>query len=434
MRRTGLAVVAAAGVLVFALVHTRTGSHAAAVSPLAPDPEVVHYKFSTSPKAADAELASTIAALEARIRDPQPSPFDLSDLAELYLRQAQQTGDAGAYTTSEGYARRSLAILAEPNAASLTLARIDGARHHFRESIAGAQQFARHAKGAGPYLVMATAHLALGELVQAAGDAETAITRKPDSEAYATRALVMEAQGRDAEAAFDFSHAVALETAGDLQGAARIRTLWARFLVRRGELASATAVLDEALRIVPDLPLAIAQQGELALRAGRFTVARDRFEQAFATSRQLRYLIDQARAEELGGQRAAADASRTQAIRLLRDELATSSLGHQLELVEVLLDRGHADDVAEAVTRAKGELAQRGSSEARFQLARALARAGRRDEALAQCQAALALGVRDARLYELTARVETGPRREMYARLAVELDPEASGWRTLGMP
>ena len=49
-------------------------------------------------------------------------------------------------------------------------------------------------------------------------------------------------------------------------------------------------------------------------------------------------------------------------------------------------------------------------------------------------QAALATGARDARLYELAARLESGPRAVLYARQAEALDPGGSGWRNLGMP
>src|SRR5690606_21674344 len=153
-------------------------------------------------------------------------------------------------------------------------------------------------------------------------------------------------------------------------------------------------------------PLALAQDGELLLRAGRAADARARFEQAFAASRQVRYLIDQARAQELAGDRPGADRLRAQVEKLVRPELTEGGLGHRLELAEVLIDRGAPADQNEAAALAREEVAQRPSADARFQLARALARTGDRGEALRQLQAALALGARAAPLYELAARLE----------------------------
>jgi tetratricopeptide (TPR) repeat protein len=247
------------------------------------------------------------------------------------------------------------------------------------------------------------------------------------------RALVLSAQGRDAEAAYDFQHAVELETPGDPAEAARMRALWARFLTRRGELAGARALLDEALRVAPDHPLALAYRAELDLRTGKLAEARAGFDRAFARARQVRYLMDMARAQELAGDKAAATSTRAQVEKLVRADLADKNIGHKLDLVEVLVDRGAPSDLAEAVALAREELDHRPSADTRFQLARALYRSGARDEARVQIQAALSSGARDARMYELAARVEAGPRRALYAREAARLDPGGSGWRMLGM-
>jgi tetratricopeptide (TPR) repeat protein len=408
-------------------------------SELAPAAAAVHYRYSTA-KAADvtAETGSTIAALEARVKAMPSSPFDYAELADLYFRRGQLDGDTEDYKTAEARARRSLALLPSPNPAVMTLAKLADVRHDFRDAIALAQQ--HQGRSSGAKIIIATAHLALGELAAAGEAAQAALAIKPDTGGYLMRALVMQAQGRDVEAAFDFANAVRVEEPGDLQGAARLRALWGRFLLRRGELPGAAMVLDEALRVVPGFALATAFRGELALRSGHAPDAAKLFEQAFIASRQVRYLIDQARAYELAGNAAAADALRSQVETIVRGELGEGGLGHRLDLAEVLIDRGRHAELAEAVGLAREEVARRGSFEARFQLARGLARAGARDEALHEVQAALASGAHEAQLYELAARLETQRRNPagaaMYTRLADRLDPGgagASGWRGLGM-
>lgn len=400
---------------------------------LAPQAAAVRYRYAIG-QAADATAGDEIAALEARVA-AQPSPFDDAALADLYFRRGQRGGDPQDHQLAEARARRSVAVLASPNPAVLTLARLADARHEFRAAIELARRHTGRSSAA--QLVIATAELALGELSAAADAAHAALAIKPDTAGYLTRALVMQAQGRDAEAAHDFAAAARLEEPGDVAGSARLRALWGRFLIRRGELAGAARVLDEALRIAPGAALATALQGELALRTGRAREAAERFEQAFIASRQVRYLIDQARAEELAGDAATAGALRDQVERIVRGELGEGGTGHRLDLAEVLIDRGRPSQLAEAVALARDEVARRGSFEARFQLARALFRSGASDEAERQVQAALATGAREAQLHELAARLAA--RRgdtataALHTWLADRLDPGGSGWRRLGM-
>jgi tetratricopeptide (TPR) repeat protein len=302
--RSGLpTVVLAVCVIVVAAASCGRGSASrAAPSPLLPDPGVARYHFSlTTPDAAETDAAS-IAALEAR-NSAQPSPFDAADLAGLYYRRAQRLGTESDYEASERLARQSLELLAAPNAARLTLAKLANVRHRFTEAIDLARQqlAGRDNDARGAHLVIATAQLAVGDLTSAAAEADAAITLRPDSNGYVTRALVRQAQGRDLDAAADFTRAAGSEQAGDRYGAAHLRALWGRFLLRRGAYREAGAVIDEALRVVPDSAIALAQRGELLLRSGKATDAARTFEKAFEHSRQVRYLLDEARARELAG-------------------------------------------------------------------------------------------------------------------------------------
>lgn len=432
--------IAAGAVLVGAVAVARLSHPAAGAHDelAAPEPAAVRYHYSIDAASdAAAQAGDVIAALEARVQ-AMPSPFDDAELAELYFRRAQQDGDPADYQLAEARARRSLDALASPNPAVLTLARLADARHDFRAAIELAHRY--QGRAAGARIVLATAHLALGELAEAGAAADAALAIKPDTAGYLTRALVRQTQGRDAEAGADFARAARVEEPGDLQGAARLRALWGRFLLRRGQAAGAARVLDEALRIAPGFPLATAMSGELALRTGHPAEAARRFEQAFIASRQVRYLIDQARATQLAGDVAAASALRDQVEHLVRGELAEGGLGHRLDLAEVLIDRGRPADLAEAVALARDEVARRTPWEVRFQLARALARsraAGDADEAERQVQAALASGAREAPLYELAARLAARRGDAATAardtHLADRLDPSRSGWRSLGL-
>ncbi len=410
------------------------GHSAVRPSPLLTDPGVARYRFAlATPDVAEADAAS-IGVLAKRYAAHR-SPFDAADLADLYYRRAQRLGTEADYEASERFATQSLELLASPNPARLTLAKLSNVRHQFARAIELArQQIAGHDGDArGAHLVIATAQLAVGDLAQAAAAADAAIALRPDSNGYVTRALVRQAQGRDLEAASDFVRAAATEQAGDPHGAAHLRALWGRFLVRRGAYREAGIVIDEALRIAPASPIALAQRGELLLRTGKAKAAAHVFEQAFERSRQVRYLLDEARARELAGE--------TDNARRLRQQIETIVRGdpraHTLDLIEVLVDTGTPARVTEAVELATAELTRRASFEVRFQLARALTRAGRLDEASDQLEATVATGAREAQLFELVAYVETrrgdARRAAEHTRIANELDPARAGWRTLGI-
>jgi tetratricopeptide (TPR) repeat protein len=454
--RWGLAlllVAASATAAMFFLAHALSSSADAsarrAQARLLPEPAALHYRHALTPDAqltaaARHELDDGIAGLEDRARTVIASPIDLTELADLHFRRAKLTGAVVDYATAEQLAKRSLAALAVDNGAALVMARLHNSRHEFRQAIALALPFGRKPAATS---VLATAYLALGELPAASNAAEALVQAQPTSASLLLRALVMQAQGRDEEAAFDFTRAALSEEPGDVQEAARLRSLWARFLLRRGELQGAGQLIDEALRIAPGYPLALAQRGELLLRSGDAAAAIPSFEQAFASSRQVRYLIDQARAEQLAGKRATATALRTQVEHLVRAELGDAApgtgFGHRLDLVEILTDladlgTGAGDArLAEAITLGRLEVEHRPSAETHFQLARALARAGNDLDSHEHVQAALATGAREPQYYELAARLEVRrhntARAALYSRLARELDPRSSGWRQAGM-
>ena len=332
--------------------------------PLAPSAESVRYRHPIVATRAP-ELDATIAQLEARTRGSIVSPMELADLADLYMKR-------GDLAKAEATAQRSRALLPYPSTAPLTLARVASARHEFRTAIALAREHLMHTRSAAALSVLTASHLALGEHDRAAETASWAISLRPDSGAYLMRALVAAARARDADAAADFARAARREEGGDPDEAARLRALWARFLLSRGECTGAEIVLAEAQRIAPAHPLATAQRGHLAMKRGRPGEAARLFEEAFVASRQVRYLIDRAAAQDAAGAHRSAASTRAQAERMVRAELRDTGVGHRLELVELLADRGDRTALAEALPLAFAELALRPSPETRAQLIRVL--------------------------------------------------------------
>jgi len=389
----------------------------------------------------DVSLAPKGPSVEAAIRlleqAPVRTPMDTAQLAALYYEKGQQTADAEALDRAETLAQDALKVWPTSPGAHLTLAQLANTRHDFRRAIQVATPLLVSKPTTSAYSVLVSARVALGELAQAAALAEAAVERRPSSASYLMRALVFEAQGRDEEAYFDFLHAVRAEEAGSPETSARLRTLWARFLLRRGELAAARPLIDEARRIAPGFALAIAMDAQLALRSGRALLAEQLFGEAFSLSRRTRYLIDEAKARSLRGDAPGANALRDQVEALVRPELGAGGLGHRLELAEVLSDRANAARCTEAVELARAEATARPSAAARFQLARALACAGRDREAAVEVQAVMTLGAPSAEAYELAAylerRVGYGRRARLYEKLARGIGGAERSWARLGL-
>lgn len=335
-----------AGIAANAITAPSGGSATSRANSLLPDRSAVRYRFASGPGDARAADDDAIRILERRAAG-QPSPLDLADLAELYYRRAHRTGDEAAYEAAGRYARQSLAILDTPNRARLTLAKLANARHEFRGAVELAQHHlaTRGGDARGAHVVIATARLALGDLDGARAAANAALAILPDSNGYLTRALVMEAAGRVTDAAPDFARAASAEQAGDPEGAGRLRALWARFLIRRAAYREAAIVLDEAQRIAPDLAIVLAQRGELALGTGRARDAARLFERAFERERQVRYLLDEARARELAGERDNAERLRERVETIVRGD----PRAHRKDLIEVLVARGTPAGIAEAM-------------------------------------------------------------------------------------
>lgn len=351
-----------------------------------------------------------------------PSAFDLAELAGLYLERGRNTADGALLDKAEKTAKQSLAALKSPNPARLVLARLACERHDFRGALELAQAALKERGSASAVSVLVTANLALGRLAEASRLADELVDSLPTSGSYFLRALVNEAQGRDAEAALDFESAARREEPGNVLEAARLRTLWGRFYLRRGRLGEARTLVTEALRLAPTSPLVLGIAGELSLRHGRAAEAAERFMAAFSIARQTRYLVFYARARERSGDTRAADEARAQAEKFLRPDLQAGRYGHRLELVELLLDRAKPEDVAEAVKLAEAELTVRESTDAHYALARGYVAARRFDDAARAMRAALRTGVRSPELYAWASRIERERGRpaqaELYARLA----------------
>jgi len=391
---------------------------------------VAHYPYRAVVRA---DIDHDIAYLEKKVQHEPQAP-DQSILASLYFAQGRLTGDISWYDKAENMALLSIQTLEHPNGlARIVLAKVADARHNFTDAIRLSKEaYAEDSGKTSALAVTATSYLAKGDLVEAGRLADNYVDRTPGLESYGLRALIMNAQGRDDEALSDFKHALEIEDIGEAQESARIRSLFARFLMRRGDYAHAKLLLDEALKSVPDYHLAYDLYGELSMREGDYPAAEKYFKLAFQASKQLMYLTQYSHLAVLMGNTTLANEIQTQAESFIRPELSKNGYGHRLDLAAILLDRGHPEDIQEAVKLATEDVQNRHSALALDVLARAQLAAGHIRAARETARDLLRIGVKDPDYFYHASLIETAVKNPRQAKLYLDESAKiAPGGHTL---
>lgn len=365
--------------------------------------------------------------LEARTSVKDPSAFELAFLSSQYFQLGRLLGEVTWFDKAEATAKRSLALLSNPNPARLTLAKLADNRHQFHEAIRLAKEAMKDRPSSDVLSVLVTSHLALGEVATAEMYAEQAVELKPTLPNLLLRALTLLQQGRDEEATYDFKRSVVVEDLDSPFESSRLRALWARHLISRGDYPTAAALLDESLRVWPQNALAVGIRGELELSRGNYSAAQEHFINAFTLSKETVYLMNYGKAKAIAGDSKTAKEYFDQSEKLLRKEVTESQFGHRLQLAELLLMRGEKGDIDEAVKFASAEVKNRPSSQTFFVLAKALHLAKRDEEAAVGIKEALKSGVRNSDYFFLASEIEGArgnhPRAEFYAKLAKQINP-----------
>ena len=389
----------------------------------------VRYPYAESARAQGGAWEKEIQLLSERVaRDPNAA-LELASLASLYVEKARRAGDDRWLVEAEKSARRSLVLLPSLNeGAQLVLAQVAQARHDFAASIDLADGILRaNPSSVDAMSIRATSNLARGHLLEAERDADRIALQRPSTAAYTLRGTILEAQGRDDEAMFDYRAAILVESIGENSSSAWARALMGRQHLRRGRLKEARAALEEAMRASENYPLAVGQLVELDLREKKIDAALERLEAAVVRTGASAWLVKQGEIFQVRGDREAALAKWKEAEDAMRAQLAISRAGHRGELARLLLlrDGGGGEDAKEALVLAQEEGAARQDWESLRTLAHALERNGHLPEARVAIRSALSTGVREPAVYRRAAAIERasgrGARGDFYDGLAASL-------------
>jgi tetratricopeptide (TPR) repeat protein len=377
-------------------------------------------------------IQQEITFYQQRLAVDSKSGLNRAALASAYLKMARVTGEGGWFLLAEQAAERSIALLPFDNkGALLVLARIAEARHDFATALRLAKQVGFDNEDA--IALSITSHLATGKISDASIAAEALVNRIPNLGSLTLRALVREAQGRDAEVLQDYRQAMAAEEPGEIAGSARVRSLLGRFYARRGQFVQAKALFLEALRLVPRYPLALIYLGDLETRQGNYREAEANYSKVSAYSGGAATVFDRlvdrgmARVKELQGDARSSAKLRDKAEAGLRQEQVSGGFGHRRDLASLLLEKGRSQDVAEALLLMQDEVKIRRDAVTLDIYAWALSSAGEWEKADRVMADIVRSGIRDAGIfYRAGAIAQTlGKNAESraYFQKAKEIDP-----------
>ncbi|WP_373535134.1 hypothetical protein [Microcoleus sp.] len=396
-----------------------------------------------SPKEA---IKQEIAFYQQRLAVDSRSGLNRAALAGVYLKMARATGEGGWFLLAEQAAERSIADLPFDNkGALLVLARIAEARHDFASALRLAKQVGFNNEDA--IALSVTSNLAMGKISEANTAAETLVNRIPNLGSLTLRALVREAQGRDAEVLQDYRQAMVAEEPGEIAGSARARSLLGRFYARRGQFVQAKALFLESLRLVPRNPLALIYLADLETNQGNYREAEASYSKvsAYAGGAATVYdrLVDRgmARVKELQGDASSSKRLRDKAEAGLRQEQAsgTRGFGHRRDLASLLLEKGRSQDVAEALLLMQDEVKIRRDAVTLDIYAKALSSTGEWQKADRVMAEIMRSGIRDAGIFyragAIARTLGKDAESRAYFQKAKETDPSFDGreGKTLGL-
>ena len=386
------------------------------------------YRFRIAPSVAK---ANTETILREKIAKNPNAAFEMTDLANHLLSEAKRRDNANLYDEASELAKRSLEILPQPNLGSkIVLANTLQAKHAFTAADTLANEVLTEQQAhPGALQIRATIALARGDLSLAARLLSKKLSSQPDTQGFAFRGWVYSLQGRGPEAELDFKRAVRSEDFGQREVSAEARNFMARHYMSRGQYSTAHKALEISLVLNPENPFTHYLKGECLWEEREYRKAGEKYLKAFELTPHPKYLVAYGRSLYRQGKIESAKQYLSRAIGLLRKDLKENPTGHGLDLVEGLLWMSTPDSVIESLGIITQEQKERPQSlELLFWKIIALEQKGRRKQAKALLNQALATGVRSAKYYALAARLSgnDSPAGRVFQQLLNEKNPKFS--------
>lgn len=384
----------------------------------------------------DSQLAAvppvedTIRFFQARIQTNPQDAVSYTLLAQQYIRQAREKGDATSYKYAEEALHESIRLLPNYALAKASLASVYYAQHDFVSALDMAQQvYEKNSKNLDALAVIGDAQLALGNY-QEADLAYEKLSEQSDTPPVLARLAAFEELKGNPQQALDLMRRaanVALQSGGTRESAAWYVLRVGDLYFNMGQPKQAGRYYEAALRIFENYHLALAGLGKVNAAQGDYEESITYYQQAVNKVPEPDVLAALGDLYTLAGQPEQAEVQyRT-----------VEYIGKLAELNKQIYNRqlanfysDHDLRVKEALRLARAELQTRKDIYGYDAAAWAEYKNGNFAEAQGLMEKAMTLGTRDARLYYHAGMIalklgEKAQARE-YLEQALEINPHFS--------
>jgi tetratricopeptide (TPR) repeat protein len=382
--------------------------------------------------AASADLspaAQSIAAAQKAISERPTEYAGYNLLAAALVRRAQQTtqetSNAGFYAQAEDAIKKSLAMAPNNFETEKIQVSILLGEHEYPAALQAATALNhRVPDDVMVYGLLTDANVALGNYSDAEDSAQWMLNLRRGNRPALIRAAALRELFGDAEGAYEMIDLAFQSTpANETEERASILTQMGHFRLASGNADAAEKLFQQALTALPGYPSALGNLAQLRIAQKRYAEAVALLQQVYQSVPRTDNLYDLAEALQLAGRdgeakHAFADFENKALLESNRKDNANRKL--------VFYYADHAQQPARALTVAQQEYAWRHDVYTLDAYAWALHVNGRDAEARKQIETALAVGIRDPRLFlhagEIALKVGDVPAAKSYLKQAAELD------------
>jgi tetratricopeptide (TPR) repeat protein len=384
--------------------------------------------FAQAPPNAASPAQQKISWAQAAIKAHPDHSQPYNDLAVAYVQRARETADPAYYAQAETVLQESFEITPDNLEAQKARTMILLGRGEFAQALELAQALNKKTPDdVLLYAFVADAAIALGNYSDAEAAAQWMLDIRPGNVPGLLRGAALRRLYGDAPGAKDFFFQ-AYQQMAPTQSEELAWTLaqMADLQISIGDIDGSEKLLHSALQQFPGYYVALESLARVQAARQHYSQAVDLLRQRnlnFPTAAS-RYSL--AQALERAGQATEAESAYKEFVKTARPLIDASQNANQ-ELISYYLGRG--DNPAEALRISQLEITKRHDVNSLDAYAWALFANGRYEEGQKQIATALAVGVREARIFyhagAIAAKLHDGTSAARYLNLSVELNPSS---------
>jgi tetratricopeptide (TPR) repeat protein len=340
----------------------------------------------------------SIAAASQAIHNKPTAYTEYNLLATSLVRRARETSDASLYAQAENAVKKSLQLAPDNFETGKIQVSILLGEHEFPAALEAAKRLNKRVPDdVMVYGLLTDANVELGNYSDAENSAQWMLNLRPGNRPALIRAAHLRELFGDAEGAYQAAELAFQSTIpSEVEERANLLTQMGHFRKATGNTDAAEKLFQQALTAVPTYPTALEDLAQLRIAQKRYVDAVELLQQRYQSVSRAGNLYALAEALQLSGR----DTEAGKAFADLEAKaLAESSCKDNSNRELVFYYADHARQPRKALDVAKREYAWRHDVYTLDAYAWALHVNGRDAEARLQIESALAVGIRDAKLF-----------------------------------